>query len=291
MKIYIGILIVLFSTIANGQILNGIVTDFDTNLPMHLANVTFIEKDKGTYTDLAGKFELKINNEKQILISSVGYKSLIVNISEIKDFEQIFNIKLKPSAEKLQEVVISAKNKKYTSSKKLGESKRLKIRTSLPFGYEFANLIHNPKNQEGIVKQVILNLNKSKEYDYLATYNIKFYEYDSITKEPGKLLHFKNLVINPENKTYQLKIDVEELRITFPKNGICIGVEIVNDKYDEPIKSMAIIAPRINFTHTDLKLLTWSRFRNKEWKPRTRKSQMAKGFINGLVKIMVKFEK
>lgn len=291
MKIYIWILIILFAKIANGQTLNGIVTDFETNLPMHLANVTFIEKDKGTYTDLTGKFELHIDNEKQILISSVGYESLIVNVSEIKDFEQILKIKLKPSAEKLEEVVISAKKKKYTSSKKLGESKRLKVRTSLPFGYEFANLIHNPKNQEGIIEQVILNLNKSKEYDYLATYNIKFYKYDSITKQPGELLHFKNLVINPENKTYELKIDVEELGITFPKNGICIGVEIVNDKYDEPTKSMAIIAPNINFTHTNLKLLTWSRFRNKNWNPRTRKSQFRKGFINGLIKLKVKFEK
>ena len=291
MKIYIGILIILFAKIANGQTIKGIVTDFETNLTMHLANVTFIEKDRGTYTDLEGKFELKINNEKQILISSVGYESLIVKVSEIKDFEQIFNIELKPSAEKLQEVIIYAKKKKYTSSKKLGESKRLKIRTSLPFGYEFANLIHNPKNQEGIIEQVILNLNKSKKYDYLATYNIKFYEYNSISKQPGKLLHFENLVINPENKTYELKIDVEELRITFPKNGICIAVEIVNDKYDEPTKSMAIIAPRINFTHTDLKLLTWIRYRNKEWKPDTRKSPMGKGFTNGLVKIMVKFEK
>lgn len=291
MKIYIGILIILFAKITFGQTLTGIVTDFETNLPMHLANVTFVEKDKGTYTDLEGNFELKIDNEKQILISSVGYESLTINVSEIQNFEQIFNIKLTPSAEKLQEVVISAKKKKYTSSKKLGESKRLKVRTSLPFGYEFANLILNPKNQEGIVEQVILNLNKSKKYDYLATYNIKFYEYDSITKEPGKLLHFKNLVINPENKTYELKIDVEELGITFPKNGICIGVEIVNDKYDEPTKSMAIIAPNINFTHTDLKLLTWSRFRNKNWNPRTRKSQFRKGFINGLIKLKVKFEK
>lgn len=230
MKSYIWILIILFAKIANGQTLNGIVTDFETNLPMHLANVTFIEKDKGSYTDLTGKFELNIDNEKQILISSVGYESLIVNVSEIKDFEQILKIKLKPSAEKLEEVVISAKKKKYTSSKKLGESKRLKVRTSLPFGYEFANLIHNPKNQDGIVEQVILNLNKSKEYDYLATYNIKFYEYDSISRQPSKLLHFENLVISPENKTYELKIDVEELGITFPKNGICIGVEIVNMK-------------------------------------------------------------
>ena len=141
------------------------------------------------------------------------------------------------------------------------------------------------------MEQVILNLNKSKEYDYLATYNIKFYEYNSVNKEPGELLYFKKLVINPENKTYELKIDVEELGITFPKNGICIGVEIVNDKYEQPTKSMAIIAPKINFTHTDLKLLTWSRFRNKEWKSHTRKSPVAKGFINGLVKIMVKFKK
>ena len=85
MKIYIVILIVLFTKITYGQTLTGIVTDFETNLPIHLVNVTFIEKDKGTCTDLEGKFEIKIDNEKQILISSVGYES--VNVSEIQNFE------------------------------------------------------------------------------------------------------------------------------------------------------------------------------------------------------------
>ena len=291
MKKQIGLLILLISTIANGQVLSGRINDLETELPIHLANVTFLEKDKGTYSNIDGTFELKVDGEKQILISSIGYESKILTINEIDSFDQVLVIQLKPSTEKLTEVLITSKRTKYTSSRTLGKPKRLKVRTSLPFGYEFANLIENPKNQKGIVQEVILNLNKSREFDYLATYNIKFYSYNPITKKPDQLLHFKNLIIFPENKTYELKIDVTDLNIPFPKNGICIGVEIVNDKYDEPINSMSIIAPKINFNHTDLELLTWSRYRNKKWKTDTRKSQIRKGFINGLIKIKVKFEK
>lgn len=290
-KIYIGILFFLFTSSVSGQILKGIIIDANTDRPLHLANIVFVKNDKGTYTDLQGNFELEINNEKQLLISLVGYENLMFNFSEIKDFEKKIIIKLKPKVEKLREVLISSRKQNYTSSKIIGEKKRLKIKTRLPFGYEFASLISNPKKQKGIIEQVILSLNISKEYDYIATYSIKFYEYNPITKKPGAQLYFKNLIVNPKNKTYDLKIDVGGLEIEFPKNGICIGVEIVNDKYDQPIKSMSVIAPYINFTQTDLKLLTWGRFKNKKWSSKTRKSQFSKGFVNGLIRLKVKFEK
>lgn len=291
LKQYVIVFILLLSVTGNSQVLSGIVTDSTTKLPIHLANVTFIEKDKGTYTTQDGKFDLKVDNENQILISSIGYESQILDISQIKDFKQILSVRLIPSTEKLTEVFITAKKSKYTSSRTLGKPKKLKVRTTLPFGYEFASLIKNSKNKKGIVEEVVLNLNKSKDYDYLATYNIKFYEYNPITKQPDQWVYHENLIVRPENKTYKLVIDLTDLNISFPENGICVGVEIVNDKYKEPINSMAIIAPKINFTHTDLEVLTWNRYRNKDWKLGTKKSKVRNDYINGLIQIKVKFEK
>lgn len=77
----------------------------------------------------------------------------------------------------------------------------------------------------------------------------------------------------------------------FPRNGICVGVEVINTRYEGKLKSMAVIAPRILFTHTERKLVTWSRYRNKEWKVDTTKSQVRNDFVNAMINIDVVTEK
>jgi len=289
---YILYLTFLISLNTFSQIVKGKIVDSLTNKPIEYANIVLINRDYGTYSNKKGQFSIDIKEEdKKLLISSIGYKNKIFDIK--KNALDTIMISLNEEIERLNEVIISAKKIKHTSIKKLGLNKRLKVRTSLPFGYEFSNLIKNPFNKRGILKTVILSLNKVKTYDYLSSYNIKFYEYNEYTKNPGDLLHFENLIITPKNKTYKLKIDVDELKIPFPENGICIGVEIVNTQYEKPIKSMAYMAPKINFTHTKEKeILTWSRYRNKNWKVRTRKSQVKKNnYINGEINLEVKIQK
>jgi hypothetical protein len=41
---------------------------------------------------------------------------------------------------------------------------------------------------------------KKKDFDYLATYNIRFYEFDSINRTPGEELYFENLIVEPTKK-------------------------------------------------------------------------------------------
>lgn len=50
------------------------------------------------------------------------------------------------------------------------------------------------------------------------------------------------------------------------------------------------IAPSINFTHTDQKVLTWTRYRNKEWKIGTSKSQVKNSFVNAMINIEVQMQ-
>ena len=287
--LYLNFLITL-STYS--QSVNGKVIDSVTNNPIEYANITLINRDFGAYSNEKGQFKISLKEgDKSLLISSIGYKNKIVEIKE--KITDSITILLNEDIEKLNEVIVSSKKIKYSSIKTLGLNKRLKVRTSLPFGYEFSNLIKNSSNKKGILKTIILSLNKVKKYDYLSSYNIKFYEFDEKTNEPGDLLHYENLIVTPENKTYKLKIDVEELDIPFPKNGICIGVEIINTQYKESIKSMAYMAPKINFTHTKEKeILTWSRFRNKNWKIHTKRSSVRKNeYINGEINLEVKLEK
>lgn len=289
---YIIILFFLINNYLYSQTVFGEVKDSITNKPLELVNIAYLEDNYGTSTDNEGYFKINLIHFNKIQISSVGYVTKIINLKNYnKNENHQLNIELSPRIEDLEEIIISVTKTKYSSVKVIGPKKTLKVRTSLPFGYEFCSLIKNNFNKKGKIKSVILNLNKVKGYDYLASYNIKFYKYDNTNKVPSDEIYHKNLIIEPENKTYKLKIDVDSLSIPFPIEGICVGIEVVNTKYKKPINRMAIIAPKINFTHTDFEILTWKRYRNKEWKTGTTKSQVRKDFVNALTNLEVRIKK
>lgn len=297
LKIIIKCIIILTMIFVNmktcSQTLKGRLIDSITKKPIELANITFVKKDLGVNSDLNGNFKIKIKDKSDNLqISSVGYNKKIINLSKFNEtLDYAVDIELSPKIEKLEEVLISNKKKKYSSIKILGLNKKLKIRSGFPFGYEFCNFIKNPLNKNGKIKSIILSLNEKKDFDYLATYNIRFYEFDSINRTPGEELYFENLIVEPQNKTYKLKINIDALKIKLPKKGICIGVEIINSKYNEEISSMSKIAPNINFTHTKMEILTWTRFRSKKWIVGTHKSQIKDAFVNAMINIEVQIEK
>lgn len=294
MKFCIIILFILFTTFnSTSQTLRGKVIDSISKKPLELVNITYIKNDFGVNSNINGGFEIKIVDNNDVLqISSIGYKKKYLSLKEIVD-SNINNIEiaLVPLIEQLEEVSIINKKKTYYRSHIIGLNKKLKVRTGFPFGYEFCNYIKNAENKTGRINFVILSLNKKKDYDFLATYNIKFYEYDTLTKSPGKEIYFKNIIVQPQNKTYKLKIDVEELKIRFPKDGICVGIEILNTKYPNVNNSMSIIAPSINFTHTHLEIMTWTRYRNKTWKIGTSKSQVKDNFVNAMINLEIQIEK
>jgi hypothetical protein len=290
------VLIVLFSLVqinCISQNLIGKIIDSITLKPIAYVNITYVERNLGTNTNENGEFSLNdINVNKKLQISHVGYLTKKINLSVFKEKKtHLIEIKLISKQEELEEIIITHIKKKYSSNKNLGISKNLKIRTGFPLGYEFSNYIKNPYNKKGKLVSIILNLNKRKEYDNLCSYNIKFYKYDEINKSPGEEMFFENLIIHPQNKSYKLKIDVEDLNIDFEKNGICIGVTILDTSKKKLNETMSKNAPYINFTLTEKEILTWTRFRDKQWKVATTKSPTNEKYINSMINIDVKIEK
>ncbi len=292
MKNTLFVFFVLISIVVLGQTLEGKIVDKELNTPITYANITFLKRDKGTYSNENGQFKIDVKSNDSLIISSVGYKNKVIKISDfnLQNLDHI--IKLQPEIEKLDEVVLTNKKTKYSRIKSFGDVKRgVKIKSGLPFGYEFANYIENSERRKGIIETVSIFLSKNKKFDYLSSFNIKFYTYNELKKQPGEPLYSENFIIQPLNKTYELEVDVSHLNIDFPANGICIGVEIINTNYEEPLNSMAYMAPYINFTHTNYKIASWGRYRNKTWTVNTRKSNHRKDFENARINIMAKIEK
>jgi len=214
----------------NSQTIKGIVKDSTTQKSIAYSSIALLN-NKGTYSDEFGNFELDIKNSiyDTLKISTVGYKAKYIPLLKFKN-KDIVNLTflLEPRIEELDEVVISNKKIKYNDKVTLGEKKDGNIGKSSLIGYETCIYIENPRKTTGKVKKVYVNLKKDKSASYVATFNIKFYEYNETTQKPDKELYNKNIFVYPKNKKYTLWVDVENFDISMPENGICIGIEMVN---------------------------------------------------------------
>jgi hypothetical protein len=275
--------LVLLFNYSKAQTISGIIVDSITKQPLDLVNVTIKNKDIGVYTKPDGKFKLKLTNaEDEMLVSCLGYKTKtigLLNFINKNEYEPIFY--LSPTTEALNEVLVGNKKINYSWAKTIKSKRENTQYFGFQFGAENCTYIENPYRKRGKIKSVILDLKKQPEYnkenpkwklDYLADYNIKFYRFDSIKNKPGEEIYNKDIIIDPQNKTGNLTIDVDSLHIPFPENGICVGVEMINTRYKNPKKVFATIGPIINFTENREMhpIMAWSRFRyEKEWEFKT----------------------
>lgn len=106
MKKYLLLLLVLLLTskTASAAVITGKVTDEKTGEPIISASVQVVGTSKGTYANRDGVFKLpQIDNVKQIRVSSIGYKSKVISISD-KDY---YTVKLTPQSVNMQEATVT----------------------------------------------------------------------------------------------------------------------------------------------------------------------------------------
>ena len=100
----------MFCSAANAQdfiTISGTVTDAETQEPLSSASITVKNKSVGTIANTEGKFTIHLPSELKadtLYISMIGYHSLQVPVASVRGE---LTIKLKPSVQYLQEVVVS----------------------------------------------------------------------------------------------------------------------------------------------------------------------------------------
>lgn len=268
MKKYSLLTLLCLPFLINAQIIRGYIFDKNTKHPIIYANILLIQSKNGAYTNKEGFFELEIEDKDSLQISSVGYKTKYVDLRKYK--VENLKIELEELEYELEEVALNFKKNKYTKRKKLGLERVGKYSSSKLIGYNTAIYIKNKENRKGKLKTIHLYLNKTRKKTgwkapvFLAKLNIHIYEYDSINNKPGKELLHQNLIVKPKNRKYVLDIDVKDLNIIFPKKGICISVEFIDEhnKY----KKHDHLGPSLRYTKSNNKKITWSNYRNRGWK-------------------------
>lgn len=79
------ILLVLSFLSLSGQILQGVVLDKDTEIPISYVSIGIINKEGGTYSDPEGKFQFTLtayDKNDSLRFSCIGYKSVTFRLSE-----------------------------------------------------------------------------------------------------------------------------------------------------------------------------------------------------------------
>lgn len=271
------VFIFIYTVTIKAQIFKGVLLDSITKAPLEMANICFVTTNFGVFTDENGKFKIDVTgNKDEIRLTNIGYSSKIVKIKNNTDKETDTIIYLNPKNEILNEILILRKKIKYSWQKSIISEQRKTQYLGFQFGTENCRFIENKHKKSGKISNVSIFLKKVKDYkkpcklckvDYITSFNIKFYKYDSVNNKPGNEIYDKNLIIEPNNKTFELKINLDSLKIPFPENGFCLGIETINTKYIKPKRAGAYTAPRIKFTEVSNQknFKSWIRYREEGW--------------------------
>lgn len=267
MKLLIRILFLLIVQSTYSQTLEGKVIDSVTNQPIEYANITLVTKNKGVYANVNGNYNFDISKHlyDTLKVSSIGYNSKLIILDKFENKKNIkLDISLSQKITQLDEVVLNLKKKKYNKKYTIGEDKESNAAVSSLIGYETCVLIENPFSKEGKLDEIYIKLRKRKNSQFIASLNIKFYSFDKINQKPGYELYTKNLIVKPKNRNYTLNINVKDIDIYLPKEGMCIGVEFIDPNNES--KKYDVIGPMYRFTYSTEENLTWSKYRGKDWR-------------------------
>jgi len=228
MKTLIYIVFLLYSNTIFTQI-QGKLLDSITKKPVKYVNIWVENKDIGTSSDENGNFQFtKIDSTETLIFSSIGYKTFKTNVKNINSV-----ILLQPKSVNLSEILIK---KKGNTEIVIEKYKKGKINYYLSCSNKPRIIgrffIHNDYYKKTpFIKSIKIltksNINKAK-------FNIRLY---TINKEgePENYLNHKLITGIAKKGKNNTIIDISELKIEYPENGIFIAIEwliIENNKYN-----------------------------------------------------------
>lgn len=238
--------VINFSAYSQNNI-NGRIINKDSKMGIPYASILYLDSDsqKSGYTDSLGFYKFKSTND-QIQISSIGYKTLILNFSSLSNN---FVIGLEPVNYILNAVEIKLKEVKKTKTIRLGYFKDKVFDAPLwslgkpspnkTFNYVAQYVANNKKNYSLHITKLLYNLSNHPRPVLIAKglykgkcqsdlFRIHLFMVDEITKMPTKELLVENNIIKNDCTIDNLIIDISEQNIIMPKNGVFVGLEFID---------------------------------------------------------------
>ncbi len=229
MKNFVFILLIFqclnFQATSQNIKMKGIMLDAITNAPIEFVNIGILNKNKGTITNINGVFTLMLLEKFQkdsLTISHINYHTIKTPIKN----DNNLTIFLKPKTNKLEEVVISNKKKKYrkTGVKSYNPLLWLGAISKDNDIIENAQRIHIP-DKTVKVKYVNMYLRRGFKSDS-SFIRINFYK--NVDNAPGDKIIFENIIQKKQIKPGWIKVDLTKNNI-YIEEDFFIGVEFIPD--------------------------------------------------------------
>lgn len=204
----------------------GNVFDHRTKEPIPYVNLSFLNTLKGTSSDEEGHFYMDLPTpflEKQVHISSLGYKDTIVtakNVYEAKRFEMV------EESFALDEVVVT---QNFGNADVLNPVNSYSISSGFSSSatpWVVALYFPNLGAQKKYVDKVTVFLKKDENFKReSAKFRIRIYDVDALTKKPTRDLLRKSIVLEHQMDQDYVSLDLAAFNIEMPRNGVYIGLE------------------------------------------------------------------
>ncbi|WP_100615960.1 carboxypeptidase-like regulatory domain-containing protein [Confluentibacter citreus] len=205
--------------------MSGTIMDSKTQAPIEFVNIGIQNKNKGTISNLEGKFLLEIPQElstDSLTISHVNYETLKIPIRSIKDK----TLYLEPKTNELAEVIISNKKKRHS---KVG------VKSYNPF--LSAPIIS--KDMDVIEAAQRINIpSKSVKINYVNMYLLRGFKIDSsyirinfyknVDDAPGEKIIFQNIVQHKRIEPGWIQMDLTSYNIYLDEDFF-VSVEFITD--------------------------------------------------------------
>jgi len=196
-----------------------VIINSETKEKIPYVNIWVENENLGTTSNEKGEFKLEIDSTKIILFSAIGFETKKISSILIKE-----TIELKPTATKLDEVVINS-NKK-TEEKIIGKFKKSKVNFYYSCGTKpwiIAKFFeYNEHYNEITFLNKIKVLTKSDIHN--SKFNIRLYDINS-NGEPEGYIYDENIIGVAKKGKNITEIDISALNIEFPKKGFFIAIE------------------------------------------------------------------
>lgn len=194
------------------------VVHSESKKPVAYANIWLVENNFGTSTNQNGLFELpNISQTDTLVIDVVGFERKLIASNQITN-----PIVLVPNVESKElmhvpKVKILQRNATY-------QPQQVYLNPGIP--YMFSKFFPNKDLQQTgtMLKKVRIKLNNRQAR---SKFLMRFYEVDENNK-PSKLLHQSPILVElNESNVLEIEVDVKNIGIKIPKNGVLIALETI----------------------------------------------------------------
>lgn len=247
----------LFIKGLNAQ-LEGVVIDSSTKKPIAFVNIWKKGGRVGATSNNHGVFMLENVEEKPVVFSTLGYKTKIIPYGTIGD-----TVAMVSEVMKLPGVVLNA-SKKRKKKIRVSKIKKSRIGHYLPgFSDQYLRKYSRYFTYEERFENTpfIDAVEIATRTDRDMPFRIKFQDRND-DGTPGYFLHNKDIIVMAKNGNKVIRIQLSDLNLAFPKNGLFVTVEWLH--IESNLEAFKSFGPYIGFTQESTDENSWEH-KNSEW--------------------------